>query len=231
MAKQRWQQLAAAGGILFVVLQLTGQSLIQIGGAEPAFSAPAGEIVTFFENRSPQLFDLGGFLSALSAIAFIWFLGALWVALRGHEAEPAWMSLVAVGFGLVAVAGISAGGGGWELAVFRIEEGLTPEVARLLFDQGNFAFASYWVMLAGLLLATGVVALRDGALPRWLGWYSLAAAVLLLVARYFWALESMLIFMPYMLFWLWLIIVSVALIRRAASPAASPVPAAATGNS
>ena len=54
MTKRRWEQAAAAGGIGFVVLQLASQGLIQIGGAEPAFTAsalrlaPAGTSISFF---------------------------------------------------------------------------------------------------------------------------------------------------------------------------------------
>jgi len=55
MSKRRWEQIGAAGGIAFVVLQLASQALIQIGGAEPAFTAPAQEIVDFFNNRCSLL--------------------------------------------------------------------------------------------------------------------------------------------------------------------------------
>jgi hypothetical protein len=40
-------------------------------------------------------------------------------------------------------------------------------------------------------------------------------AVALLVARFFWTATSMMVFIPYVLFWLWLIITSIVLIRRA----------------
>jgi hypothetical protein len=39
-------------------------------------------------------------------------------------------------------------------------------------------------------------------------------AVALLVARAFWAAPSMIVFTPYVLFWIWLIATSVSLIRR-----------------
>lgn len=214
MSKQRWEQIGAAGGIIFVVLQLAGQALVQIGGSEPAFTAPAQEILSFFMNRDPLLFQVGGFLSALSAIAFLWFLGVLWAALRRHEEDPSWMSLVAFGSGVAAVA-VTLGGGGWGLVMLRIDEGLTPEIARLLFDEGNITFAMFWVPLAGMLLATGALAIRDGALPGWFGWFSLVVALALLISRAFWTAPSGLAFAGYVLFWLWLIILSILLIRRA----------------
>jgi hypothetical protein len=208
MNNDRFFKLGAAGGILFVALQLAGQSLIQIGGAEPDFNAPASEILTFFMNRELDLARAGGFLSILSLIAFAWFLGALWAALRVREGEPGWLSLIAFGSGLAGLATL-LNGGGWELALFRLEEGLDAETARLLFDQGNLTFANFWVALAGMLLPATVVIIKKDALPRWLGWYGLALAIVLLVARAFWASPSGLIFGPYVLFWIWLIAASV----------------------
>lgn len=213
---RRWEQIGALGGIAFVILQLASQALIQVGGMEPAFDAQAAEIVDFFMNRDPGLARAGAFLSVLSAIALLWFLGALWAALRRHEGEPAWLSLVAFGAGLAGTATLlGAGGGGWELALLRLEEGLSPETARLLFDQGNLNFATFGVTLAGMLLAASAVTLRDGGLPRWLGWLGLAVAVGLLAVRAAWATDAGVKFLPYVLFWVWLIAASVALVRRA----------------
>jgi hypothetical protein len=213
MSNKQWKQLGAAGGLAYVILQLLSQSLIQIGGAEPAFAAPAADIVTFFQNRNPLLFNIGGYLSTLSAIPLLWFSGTLWAELQRHEEKPGWISAVAFAFGIVMTAVLMAGSG-WALAVFRINDGLNPEIARTLFDQGNFMFATIWVAVAGLLLAASVVALKDKALPRWLGWFGLLIALGLLVARAFWA-TSGLAFLPYVLFWVWLIATSIVLIRRA----------------
>ena len=78
MAQRRLEQVGAAGGILFIVLQLIGQGLIQVGGSEPSFDASSQEIVEFFEARNTLLFSIGGYLSALSLIALFGFLGSLW---------------------------------------------------------------------------------------------------------------------------------------------------------
>jgi hypothetical protein len=215
MGNARWEQIGAAGGIVFVVLQMAAQALIQIGGAEPPFNATTETIVAFFMARNSQLFTTGEYLSTLSLIALLWFLGSLWSALRRAEGEPAWLSFVAAASGLMIVATISAGSG-WALAVFRQAEGLDPQIARLLFDHGNFAFANAWVMLASLCLATGMVSIRTGALPRWLGWAGILIAVGLLTARAAWA-SSGLVFIPFGLCYLWLIAISIVLIRRASA--------------
>jgi hypothetical protein len=199
------------------VLQFVAQGFIQVGGAEPAFNAPAAEIVAFFAARDSTLLQVGAFLSTVSVFFLLWFLGALWAELSRHEEEPAWMSLSAFGAGLVAVAILFAAPVGWTLALFRLEEGLDPQVARLLFDAGNLAFATLWVALSALLMTTSIVAFRYGALTRWLGWYGLVVAVALLVARIFWAAPSGAIFVPYVLSSIWLIAVGVVLLRRTRS--------------
>lgn len=213
MTKKRWEQVGAAGGIVFVLLQLISQALIQIGGSEPAFTAPPQEIVSFFMNRDPQLAQIGGYLAVLSIIALLWFSGVLWAALSRVEESPSWLSLVTFGSGIAAAATI-LGGSGWELALHRIDAGLDPQIAMVLFDQGNFTFATLWFPLASLLLAAGVVSIQYGALPRWLGWFSLVVAISLLISRAVWA-ASGLAFTGYVLFWVWLLITSVVLIRRA----------------
>lgn len=213
MNQYRWEQVAALGGIAFVVLQLAAQSLIQAGGAEPRFDADAAEILQFFANRDTRLFGIGDYLMVLSVIPFVWFLGALWAALRRTAEDYAWLGLAAVALGLLEMAQITIGGG-WTLAVARINDGLTPEQAQLLFDQGNLGFANSWVALAGMLLAVAIISLQAGALPRWNGWLAVITAVGLVIARAFWA-ASPIVFGPYMLFWLWLIATSLVLVRRA----------------
>jgi hypothetical protein len=207
----RLKKVGAIAAIAFPVMQMVAQGLIQVGGVEPAFAAPASEIVSFFEARNPTLFSIGGYISLLSLVAFLWFLGALWDELRAAEGGSGWLSVVAVASGLVAVATI-ASPGGWPLAVFRIDEGLDPQIARLLFDQGNLNFANYWVALGSMLLAVGLVARQSPRFPAWMGWGSIVLAVGLLAARAVWT--SAIAFAPYVLFWLWLILFGVMLLRR-----------------
>ncbi len=214
MTNTRWRQIGASGGILFVVLQLIAQGMLQAGQAEPAFSAPAEDIVSYFASKSSLLSEASAFVMALSLIAFVWFLGALWATLREAEGDPAWLSLTAVISGVMAIATVYASPG-WHLALFRIRDGLDPQIARLLFDSGNLGFANMWVLLASLLLASAAITLRTGALARWTAWAGIVIAVGLLAARAFWA-SSGIVFMPYVLFWVWLVAVSIGLMRKAA---------------
>ena len=167
MAQRSLEQVGAAGGILFIVLQLVGQTLIQVGGGEPSFDASAQEIVEFFEARNTLAFNTGSYLSTLSVIPLLAFLASLRGTLRRTEGEGGWLTHVATGAGLLFLA-LAAGGGFWHIAVFRID-GLDPQITRLLFDLGNFNFATMWVVLGALVFAVGLAAIWYGALPRWLG--------------------------------------------------------------
>lgn len=122
------------------------------------------------------------------------------------------LSIIALGSGLVTAAAI-LGEGGWSLAMFRIDEGLDPQTARLLFDQGNLNFANIWVSLGGMVLAVGILFLSSVEFPRWLGWSSLLLSAGLFLARIVWT--SAVAFLPYVLFWLWMIVLGVMLFRRA----------------
>ena len=120
MRQSRLERAGAVGGIVFVVLQIAGQSLIQVGGAEPPFSASSREIVEFFEARDTLLFNTGSYLSTLSVIPLLGFLGSLWSALRRAEGETGWLTVVSIGAGLLFLA-LVAGGGFRHIAVFRVD--------------------------------------------------------------------------------------------------------------
>jgi len=217
---RRWVQVGAAGGVAFVVLQLVGQFLIAGASdvSEPAFNAPTVDIVAFFDAQNAGLLKLGSYLSTLSVIPFLWFLGVLWSTLRDAEGDPPWLSVTAVGSGFIVAVTIVVVGGSWELVVLRRDEGVDPEIQRLLFDQGNLAFANLWVMCASLAFATSTLFLVRRALPRWLGWLGIVSAIGLLAVRAVWSTTE-LWFLPFVLFYVWLVAVSLTLVRRAEAPA------------
>jgi hypothetical protein len=212
----RYVKWGAFGAIAYPILQLISQGLIQFGGSEPAFTAPAQEILGFFQSKDSTFIAISELFIVLSIIAFLWFLGALWRELRLAEGEAGWISIVAVGSGLVAAAGLLIVGG-WGLAFFRVEEGLDPQIARLLFDEGNLSFANLWVSLGSMLLAAGVIFRESGenqgaSYPKWLGGGSIILGIGLILARAIWT--SQIAFLPYVLFWAWMIAFGVYVLRN-----------------
>ena len=208
-------KIAALGGILSVVLQMIGQMFIQVGGQEPAFNAELDEIVSFFMNRDPRMAVTGSFLSVLSFIPFIFFLGVLWKKLNATEEKFRWLSAITLGAGLLIVAVQITGGAGWTTLFYRLDGQILPEMAGFQFDYGNFLFAASWVMMASMLLSAGILSIATGALPKWIGWFGLVTSLGLLIAAGYWFGPSGVIFVPVTLFWIWLICVSVVLFRWA----------------
>ena len=89
-------------------------------------------------------------------------------------------------------------------------------------------FANMWVALASLSLASGWAILAGRGQPRtpgqpgwpaWLGWWALAAGAGLLVVRV--AFPTYLWLIPYLPFWVWVLVVSTRMLRtRTATGAA-----------
>jgi hypothetical protein len=207
-----WRTMSVSTGIAGLagfVLVGVSQALVQAGGGEPAFDASGQEILGFFETRNDTLYPIGSFLGLIAVLALLWFFAGFWAVLRSAEGSPPWRSVVALGSGLAFV--ILVLRPGWDLAGFRADDGVDPQVARLAYDDGNLGFANAWLALASFLLAAGWIILSSRALPAWLGWVALVAAAGFLVGRAFWTTWIWLI--PYALYWLWTIVISVQLLR------------------
>lgn len=214
MDQGRWIRIGGVGALLFVILQTIGQSMLQAGGMEPSFAAPAEEILSFFAGKDPGLFAAGSYLSVISFVPFLFFVCSLWVVLRRAEGGEGILSTFTLVTGAVSAAA-NVGGGDWELAVMRVSGGLDPHTATLIFDLGNRGFANVWVLLGAMMLAANLVVLQSdrAPFPRWTGWFGLLTGAGMIAARVVWA-SSGIVFVPYMLFYIWLLAVGISLLRR-----------------
>lgn len=220
---RQWRTMSVTGGIAgFAGLLLVGvsQGLVQVGGGEPAFDAPADVILSFLQARDETLYPIGTFLGLIAVMALAVFVAVVWMTLRETEDHPAWRSAVALTTGIAFV--VALAGPGWELAGFRIEDGVDAQIARYAFDMGNLGFANAWVSMAVFLAASAWITLEYRSLPRWLSWCALAAAVGLVAGRAFWTSPIWLI--GYSLFWIWAVGVSVQLLRGRMRSARSRAP-------
>jgi Domain of unknown function (DUF4386) len=196
MSDRMWRRLGAAGGIFYVVLTLLGNDVI--GGTRP---------------RTGLLVELLGF------IFFAFFLGSLWACLRSAEGDGGWLSAAAFGGGLVALA-VKLASVAPVLAV-RASEGMDPGIAKALIAMNGASFDITFLPLGVMLLATAIVAVRTGALPRWLGWASAVVALGLLGALSAAVVSPSppeWVFLAMLLFALWTVATSIVLIRRAGEP-------------
>ena len=76
--------------------------------------------------------------------------------------------------------------GAWQLAAFRVSEGLDPKLDRFASDTGNLAFANAWVALGSFAIAADWAALSCRLLLLWLGVWAMAVGVGLVVAQAVW---------------------------------------------
>jgi len=191
-----WRRLGAAGGIFYVVLTLLGNDVI--GGTRP---------------RTGLLVELLGF------VFFAFFLGSLWACLRSAEGEGGWLSAAAFGGGLLALA-VKLASVTPVLAV-GASEGMDPGIAKALIAMNGASFDITFLPLGVMLLSTAIVAVRTGALPRWLGWASAVVALALLGALSVAVVSPSppeWVFLAMLLFALWIVATSIVLIRRAKEP-------------
>ena len=105
-------------------------------------------------------------------------------------------------------------------ARYRASDGIDPQIARTLQDINDASFYLSFFPLAVLLAAFAIVAIRSGALPKWLGWIAAAVGLVFIVGGMSGSadLQSEWAGLPMILFTFWVIVVSVVLMRRAGAP-------------
>jgi hypothetical protein len=217
-AERRWEPIAPLAGLVAVVLWVVGLFVLE-GAADAPDEGGAQEVLAYFEEDSGVILA-GNYIFALGVTFFLWFLGSLRSAL--HRAEGGVARLAAIAFASgVATAVLLLGFAASSIAAaITVDEGdpLGAEAAQALWTLQDGFFIAAWFTLAALFAATAVVALRTGALPRWLAWVSLVFVLAVLVPWTGWAV---LIFG----FPLWVLVVSILLWRMRARGVDVPPPA------
>jgi hypothetical protein len=195
-------------------------AIIPIGSlGEPPLEASTNDAAEFFRNAA----DAGWLqpveaVGTLGMIGLLWFLVGLAVLLRRAEGEPPFRSTVALASAVLLPAYYLVNAS-WASAAHRGRE-LDAAVAAYAFDVGHNGFANTRLALGSFAGAAGWVMLSSGAWPRWLGWWGAVAGVGMLLARFVWTIESAW-FVPYGVFWIWLLTVAVRLMMGRDVPAGS----------
>ena len=175
---QRAANLAPLTGIGVLLLGVAGLVVWEGPADRPEYNAPGGLILSYFHDRNTVI--LGGLLIALSAACLIWFLGSLRDILARAEGAQGRLSMVVHGGGVATATLVLLWPAANILGALYASE-LTPSGAKLLFLLGNAFAYPVTITAAVFLAATGIVALRTEALPRWLGWLTLVLALWLLI--------------------------------------------------
>lgn len=173
-----WERYGGAAGILFV-LALLAEVVIAVGipiNQDDSVSKIATEL---HQHRTRALAIAG--LSAVYAVSFLVYLWTLHDRLRGDGGQPRLSVLVLVGGVLfVTLHAVSDVGITGMLAAkddaFASQQGQFTAYTLYLL---TFALDSVGDVLGSVFaVATGLLVLRTGLLPRWLGYAALAIGVL-----------------------------------------------------
>lgn len=203
-------RLAPLTGIAAVVLTVV---MVIVVGEPPDVDKSTAEVVAYWDDTKHIV---GAVLLMLAGALLVWFGGSVRAMLRQAEGEPG--RLAAVAFGGFVILGLGfAAFAGFEFAAAETAGDVPGEVTHTLATLDAYFFfpAALGQFLA--LLATAVVVLRHGGLPRWLAYAAIVIAIVLITPLAFAGVVAMAI---------WIVIVSILLYRHAGAPA--PGPAAAS---
>jgi hypothetical protein len=206
-----WRRFDPLAGVGAVVLWAVGIYLLEKtdrpeGKDSAAFAAWVrdndAEIVT------------GTVVFGFGVLFFLWFLGALRTRLLDAEGGAGQLTAVAFAGGVATALMMMATFLPHAKAAFD-NENMTDSAVEAVVQSGDAYFGGVELFAIPLLVGTGVVARRTGALPRWLVWFSFVLALVLAIIPIGWA--GVLLGLP-----LWTLVTAVVLYRLGgAAPAAT----------
>jgi hypothetical protein len=207
----RW---AALGGVGYVVLFVVG--VIVTFSGEPDMSAPPAKIIAYYSNSGHRdRVNIGWLLGGLGIFFFLWFLSALRQAARRLEADDGFFTGVTTIGGAVYAT--------LTLAALAVETGLRtmsddtyhhqvyPGLIHAADDVSWVLHASGGAGVGAMMIAASLAALRAGAVPSWAGWLGVVAGIIGLF---------LLVFFPWFVVGLWILIVSIGMFVRGGRAAA-----------
>jgi hypothetical protein len=216
MDDAKWERAAGAGGILFVLIVLVSAFL---PGTPPMTNDPAREIAKWFADQDDAI-RRASFLGVIATIPFVWWGAAVYRMLERATGNARLGVMAAVGIALgtaaasvasviLAVVGIVgvAGAGGLN-------------GTRFFYLLATNLNAVVGIGTALLVSAVSAGILRTGMMPKFVGWFGVLVALLAVGSAGIVA-STREVFMTlsilgFLTFALWLVIVSVLMIRRPA---------------
>lgn len=205
-----WRRLGRVTGIVgLAAVVLTLVPIVVGTPTEPPFDSSATEFLAYYRLPDTPGAPIRSFFFIAGLVTFVWFVVALTMLLRRAEGEAPWRSNIAMVSGALVVAMVPLGN---EVAVAFRADDLDPQIARYAFDASQAAFANARVALGSFAICCGWVIVSTAFLPRWLGWMAIVTGGALALTRISWT--TMIWLLPYVVFWLWVVVVAVLLLRR-----------------
>jgi len=213
-------RLGAACGALYVVIAVLANDVLGLGSPDSTASAQA--IGAWWRAHEVTNADWAlGVLELFALLCFpIYVVVLAWVLQRADRGRT-WLPWAVLAMGLLSAVVKIASGAPMFALLWRADDGISDGLAAALVDMNGAAFVLAWALDAVMLAAAGGVILRTRCLPRWLGWWALVSAPLLLATVPF-AFSGP---PTFLLVLLWIVAVSITLALRGGSAvAANPTP-------
>lgn len=204
----RLERFAPLTGVLAVTLWVVGVVLIDRG--IPGDKSSGSEIAAWFDAKSGTIL-LAMTLFGVGSAAFMWFLGTVAARLRAASGDARLPAIMFV-TGAVAIALVTMGPGSYAAGALAysslgLNRTLQPDAAEVLFVLGQGFFVAAEFIAVACMGAAGLAILRSDTFPAWLGWVSIALAVILIVTPIGWV--ALYLGIP-----LWTLVTAVVLYRR-----------------
>lgn len=211
--------IGAVSGIVSLVLSIGGFALIGAAGFALEPGASADDVADALSDGNTRLALTGIFLDTLGSLFLIAFAAFLWTRLRRAEGESGWISIASFAAALLMVAAGLGDKAAYYAIVSRADAGLDADVATALYDTVTGFFTLFQALAGFFLFVTGLAVLQTGALRRWLGWTGTAIGLASIAAAA--DPESSLGQLAFPLVVLWIVAMSIALLRAPVSEVAS----------
>ena len=144
------------------------------------------------------------------------------VVLQRADGGRTWLPWAVLAMGLLSAVVKLASGAPMFALLWRADDGISDGLAAAMVDINGASFILTWALDAVMLAAAGGVILSTRCLPRWLGWWALATAPLVLATVPFATSGPP----TFLLALIWIVATSITLVVRAErAPTATPVTA------
>jgi hypothetical protein len=212
MSGSRWERWGPLAGIVFVVLFVVGLTLNNIPSADDS----AAKITSFYNDSGDRAqVIISSYLLWLAGLFFFWFIAGLRARLIAVEEAPGRLTSITFGGGLVFIGMLMAAAACFASVAgdvtFGGEDFVGVDGARFIPELG-YPLLIIGGMFAAIAMidAASILIVRTAVVPTWIGYFGFVAAVALLFAGFF---------LPMIFFVLWILFVSVAMLRAPSAPA------------
>jgi hypothetical protein len=172
---------APLSGVLAVIGWIVGIALIDVVESKDT----GAELLATYKDQEGRIL-LAGIVWLIGTGFFFWFLGSLRSRLLAAEGGDGRLTSIAFAGGVATAICLALLPGPHMAGAFSNDE-IDGSAALALGSMGDTFFLGAEYLLAVLLVASALVVLRYGGLPRWLAWIQLLMALVLLTAILGWA--------------------------------------------